>query len=219
MSPSTSVIRWVARLASAAALALRPVQPAPLPSSHHPMTESIDSLCPYCGVVCQVRYHLTDARIAWAEGINGPSNRGRLCVRAASAGTTVSIRIGSPCRWCGARTRPRHRTPLIRRGSSGRRIRPRRWTAPRKVSSQSKNAMAPMCSVVWHSQGSNEEGYSSRTNSQRLRHQFSLLLRAALPLQFHRRAHRPTRLGRRHGRLYPDRECRRRLSGWRQPEP
>ena len=45
------------------------------------MTESIDSLCPYCGVVCQVRYHLTDARIAWAEGINGPSNRGRLCVK------------------------------------------------------------------------------------------------------------------------------------------
>lgn len=45
------------------------------------MTESIDSLCPYCGVVCQVRYHLTDGRIAWAEGIDGPSNRGRLCVK------------------------------------------------------------------------------------------------------------------------------------------
>jgi formate dehydrogenase major subunit len=45
------------------------------------MGESVDSLCPYCGVVCQVRYHLTDGRIAWAEGLDGPSNRGRLCVK------------------------------------------------------------------------------------------------------------------------------------------
>ena len=45
------------------------------------MAECIDSLCPYCGVVCQVRYRLTDGRIAWAEGIDGPSNRGRLCVK------------------------------------------------------------------------------------------------------------------------------------------
>ncbi len=45
------------------------------------MTEEVDSLCPYCGVVCQVRYHLTDGRIAWAEGIDGPSNHGRLCVK------------------------------------------------------------------------------------------------------------------------------------------
>lgn len=45
------------------------------------MAESVDSLCPYCGVVCQVRYHLADGRIAWAEGLDGPSNRGRLCVK------------------------------------------------------------------------------------------------------------------------------------------
>ena len=45
------------------------------------MTENIDSLCPYCGVVCQVRYHLTNGRIVWAEGIDGPSNRGSLCVK------------------------------------------------------------------------------------------------------------------------------------------
>jgi formate dehydrogenase major subunit len=50
-------------------------------SRHHPMPESVDSLCPYCGVVCQARYHLTDGHIAWAEGIDGPSNRGRLCVK------------------------------------------------------------------------------------------------------------------------------------------
>jgi formate dehydrogenase major subunit len=45
------------------------------------MNSAVDSLCPYCGVVCQVRYHLTDGRITWAEGLDGPSNRGRLCVK------------------------------------------------------------------------------------------------------------------------------------------
>ena len=42
----------------------------------------VDSLCPYCGVGCQVRYHLDDGgHIRWAEGIDGPANRGRLCVK------------------------------------------------------------------------------------------------------------------------------------------
>ena len=41
----------------------------------------VDSLCPYCGVGCQVRYHLEDERVAWAEGLDGPSNHGRLCVK------------------------------------------------------------------------------------------------------------------------------------------
>lgn len=45
------------------------------------MAEGVDSLCPYCGVVCRTRYHLAGDRIAWAEGIDGPSNRGRLCVK------------------------------------------------------------------------------------------------------------------------------------------
>jgi formate dehydrogenase major subunit len=45
------------------------------------VSSAVDSLCPYCGVVCQVRYHLGGGRIGWAEGINGPANRGRLCVK------------------------------------------------------------------------------------------------------------------------------------------
>jgi formate dehydrogenase major subunit len=45
------------------------------------MSSAVDSLCPYCGVVCQTRYHLDGGRIGWAEGIDGPSNRGRLCVK------------------------------------------------------------------------------------------------------------------------------------------
>jgi len=41
----------------------------------------VDSVCPYCGVGCQLTYHVKDARIVNVEGRNGPSNEGRLCVK------------------------------------------------------------------------------------------------------------------------------------------
>ena len=41
----------------------------------------VDSVCPYCGVGCQITYHVKDNRIQWVEGRNGPANRGRLCVK------------------------------------------------------------------------------------------------------------------------------------------
>ena len=66
------------------------------------MNSAVDSLCPYCGVVCQVRYHLDGGRIRWAEGIDGPSNRGRLCVKG---------RFG----WDYASHPERLTTPLVRR--------------------------------------------------------------------------------------------------------
>ena len=42
---------------------------------------AVDSVCPYCGVGCLLRWKVADGRIAEAEGIDGPSNRGRLCVK------------------------------------------------------------------------------------------------------------------------------------------
>ncbi|MFN9772249.1 MAG: formate dehydrogenase subunit alpha [Burkholderiales bacterium] len=42
---------------------------------------SVDSLCPFCGVGCQVTYHVRDGRIDWVEGRDGPANHGRLCVK------------------------------------------------------------------------------------------------------------------------------------------
>jgi formate dehydrogenase major subunit len=42
---------------------------------------SVDSLCPYCGVGCQVTYHVHGDRILYAEGRDGPANQGRLCVK------------------------------------------------------------------------------------------------------------------------------------------
>jgi formate dehydrogenase major subunit len=42
---------------------------------------SVASLCPYCGVGCQVDYKVAGGRIVYAEGRNGPANHNRLCVK------------------------------------------------------------------------------------------------------------------------------------------
>ncbi|MDT8879476.1 formate dehydrogenase subunit alpha [Halomonas saccharevitans] len=47
---------------------------------------TVDSVCPYCGVGCQLTYHIKgqhaeDERILFVEGRDGPSNQGRLCVK------------------------------------------------------------------------------------------------------------------------------------------
>ncbi len=41
----------------------------------------VDSLCPYCGVGCQLTYHIREERIHHVTGRNGPANQGRLCVK------------------------------------------------------------------------------------------------------------------------------------------
>ena len=41
----------------------------------------VDSLCPYCGVGCQVTYEIKDEKIIYAEGRDGPANHNRLCVK------------------------------------------------------------------------------------------------------------------------------------------
>ena len=43
--------------------------------------KTIDSVCPYCGVGCQLTYNVTDNRILYVQGKNGPSNSSRLCVK------------------------------------------------------------------------------------------------------------------------------------------
>jgi len=41
----------------------------------------VDSVCPYCGVGCQVQFHVKDNKIVHVEGKDGPANHGRLCVK------------------------------------------------------------------------------------------------------------------------------------------
>jgi formate dehydrogenase major subunit len=43
--------------------------------------KAVDSVCPYCGVGCQLTYHVKDNKILYVEGRNGPANEGRLCVK------------------------------------------------------------------------------------------------------------------------------------------
>jgi len=62
--------------------ALSPARDAAL----QPVTRQVDSVCPYCGVGCQLTYHVADDdkttdRIVFVEGRNGPANSGRLCVK------------------------------------------------------------------------------------------------------------------------------------------
>ena len=41
----------------------------------------VDTLCPYCGVGCQVTLQIKDDRILQVQGRDGPANQGRLCVK------------------------------------------------------------------------------------------------------------------------------------------
>lgn len=41
----------------------------------------VDSICPYCGVGCQMRYQVMDDQIVSIKGLPGRSNHNRLCVK------------------------------------------------------------------------------------------------------------------------------------------
>ena len=41
----------------------------------------VHSVCPYCGVGCQLTYHVKDDKLLYVSGRNGPANQQRLCVK------------------------------------------------------------------------------------------------------------------------------------------
>jgi formate dehydrogenase major subunit len=41
----------------------------------------VDSVCPYCGVGCQITYNIKDDKLLYVTGKNGPANENRLCVK------------------------------------------------------------------------------------------------------------------------------------------
>jgi formate dehydrogenase major subunit len=43
--------------------------------------KKVDSVCPYCGVGCQLTYNVKDNKILYVEGRDGPANHNRLCVK------------------------------------------------------------------------------------------------------------------------------------------
>src|SRR6187399_3342262 len=46
-----------------------------------PIDSKVASVCPYCGVGCQITYNVQDNRIVHVEGRDGPANHQRLCVK------------------------------------------------------------------------------------------------------------------------------------------
>ncbi len=43
--------------------------------------QQVDSVCPYCGVGCQLTYQVKDNKILYVQGKDGPANASRLCVK------------------------------------------------------------------------------------------------------------------------------------------
>jgi formate dehydrogenase major subunit len=41
----------------------------------------VNSVCPYCGVGCQLTYHIKDDKLLYVSGKEGPANQNRLCVK------------------------------------------------------------------------------------------------------------------------------------------
>lgn len=70
--------------------------------------KTVDSVCPYCGVGCQLSYQVKDNTIIGVEGRDGPANHQRLCVKG---------RYGFDY----AQHPQRLRTPLIRRADAPKR--------------------------------------------------------------------------------------------------
>jgi formate dehydrogenase major subunit len=57
--------------------ALMPARKAGL----QPVEKQVHSVCPYCGVGCQMTYNISKNKILSVDGRDGPSNHGRLCVK------------------------------------------------------------------------------------------------------------------------------------------
>src|SRR5258705_113353 len=72
--------------------------------------KKVDSLCPFCGVGCQVTYQVKDEKVIYPECRDGPDNHNRLCVK----GRFGSDYIHHPHRL----TKPLVRLPNARKDSN-----------------------------------------------------------------------------------------------------
>jgi formate dehydrogenase major subunit len=61
------------------------LMPATVVNDNNVRTEfadrEVDSVCPYCGVGCQLTYHIKDDKLLYVSGREGPANENRLCVK------------------------------------------------------------------------------------------------------------------------------------------
>src|SRR5436190_1453674 len=57
------------------------VNEANVRTPEHFPDRQVDSVCPYCGVGCQLTYHIKDDKLLYVTGKEGPANQNRLCVK------------------------------------------------------------------------------------------------------------------------------------------
>jgi formate dehydrogenase major subunit len=55
--------------------------PATVEGDSQDFDEEVESVCPYCGVGCQLSFKVKSGKIKYVEGIDGPANENRLCVK------------------------------------------------------------------------------------------------------------------------------------------
>ena len=60
----------------------------------------VDSLCPFCGVGCQVTYQVKDEKVIYAEGRDGPANQTSLRERPLRFDTYITARLTKPLVRC-----------------------------------------------------------------------------------------------------------------------
>jgi len=48
---------------------------------HTDIEKKVNSVCPYCGVGCQIEYNINGNKISYVDGVDGPANKNRLCVK------------------------------------------------------------------------------------------------------------------------------------------
>ncbi len=56
--------------------------------------EAVQSICPFCGVGCQVSLKVKDGKVKHVEGVNGPANEGGFASRGGSVLTISTTRTG-----------------------------------------------------------------------------------------------------------------------------
>ena len=142
--------------------ALAPARDAYLVAGRHARSTSV---CPYCGVGCQLTYHVKDNAIVRVEGRDGPANHERLCVK----GRFGFDYVAPPAAADEAADPPRRRAEDRRLRDGSRRIRSRcsakrrwerRWRSPAarlraSATRTGRSALAGFGSA----KGSNEEAY------------------------------------------------------------
>ena len=105
----------------------------------HMPDRKVDSVCPYCGVGCQLTYKIKDDKLLYVTGRDGPANQNRLCVKG-RFGFDYVHQSAAPDQADGPQGRRRRSAPTIwsirpiRGRISARRPGRRRWTAPPRAS-------------------------------------------------------------------------------------